>query len=109
MELINKCIVEYLSTWNRFVLPRKMRLRDEFMENVNQICDLLIEELIERASKNLTQADLINTALAYFIYDSFASMDRTFLFAQIRKFNKTMVTKIRQVHWADKQEITLPF
>jgi hypothetical protein len=93
-QLISKSVTEYLSTWNRFVLPRKLRLRDEFMQNVNLMCDILTNEIIERASKNVSQADSINTALAHFISDSFSTMDRTFLFEQIKKFNKTMIEKI---------------
>jgi predicted nucleic acid-binding protein len=96
-ELINKSVIEYLSTWDRFVLPRKLRLSDGFMENVNLMCEILLNEIVERASKNLTQADSINTALAYFISDAFATMDRTFLINQIRRFNKTMVDKIWSV------------
>lgn len=97
-ELISKSVVEYLSTSNRFVLPRKLRLRrDEFLESVSEMCDILISETIERASKNLTQADSINTALAYFIFDSFGTMDRSLLFKQIAHYNKTMIDKIRFV------------
>lgn len=94
LELIHKSTIEYLSSWDRFVLPRKLRLRDEFMENIDTICGILLNEIVERASKNLAQADSINTALAYFICDSFATMDRTFLINQIRRFNKTMIEKI---------------
>ncbi|KAI6183994.1 putative Dock-9 [Aphelenchoides bicaudatus] len=36
-ELTTKAIVEYLTACNRFVLPRKLRLRDEFLENLNTI------------------------------------------------------------------------
>lgn len=93
-ELINKSIIEYLTTRNRFVLPRKLRLRDEFLEHVNAMCEILMGETIERASKNLAQADSINIALANFIADSFSTIDRTFLINLIRSYNKVMVDKI---------------
>jgi hypothetical protein len=93
-ELIAKATIEHLNASNRFVLPRKLRLKDEFVENVERICEILTNEAIERASKNLIQADSINTALAFFIYDLISTMDRTFLMNQIKRYNKIMVERI---------------
>ncbi|CAD5210255.1 unnamed protein product [Bursaphelenchus okinawaensis] len=94
--MIVKACVEYLSTWDRFILPRKLRFRPEFLNSLAEVVKILTEETIRRASKNMQQAKNINKALADFVSDCFCLLDRSFVMNLIKTYNKIMMDNIAE-------------
>ncbi|CAD5215071.1 unnamed protein product [Bursaphelenchus xylophilus] len=103
--LIVKSCVEYLSTWDRFILPRKLRFRPEFLNSLSEMVTILTEETIRRASKNMMQAKNINKALADFVSNCFCLLDRSFAMNLIKTYNKVMMDNVSES--TDPLETTL--
>ncbi|KAI6186152.1 putative Dock-9 [Aphelenchoides besseyi] len=94
LELMVKAIAESLWATNRLPLPRKLRVSDQFLENLTEICEVLTNEAIDRAASDISRANGINAALAFFIHDLISLLDRTFLLNRIRRYNKLIVERI---------------
>lgn len=88
-------MVEYLSTCNRQFLPRKMRFREAFLDNVTEVCRILTQEVVERAAKDHRQSRFMNTSLAFFARDALSILDRTFVAGLLRQYNREMAHSLK--------------
>lgn len=86
---------EYLSTCNRFFLPRKLRFRETFQLNLSSIVEIQTMEILDRSIKDFGMAQRLNTFLGLFLRDALALLDRGFIFLQIKKYNDKMIEKIK--------------
>ncbi|KAE9549990.1 hypothetical protein FO519_006810, partial [Halicephalobus sp. NKZ332] len=94
LEIITKSMSEYLGSCNRFFLPRKLRFRDTFLQNIHQVTTILIADIIDKLTKDPKQAKFVNSSLAFFLKDSLSLMDRTFGLQLIRDYLVTFGEKI---------------
>jgi hypothetical protein len=96
-ELALKAMTEYLNQGNRFFLPRKLRFRDTYLQNLVTVFKMLTNEIIDRVTKDFRQSTLLNSSLAFFLRDSLLLMDRSFVIKQIKQYNDEMRLKIKYV------------
>lgn len=87
---------EYLGACNRFFLPRKLRFRDGFLQNIHTLITILINDVIDKLSKDPRQARSVNASLAFFLRDSLSLMDRSFSLQLIRDYLVLFSEKIAQ-------------
>lgn len=96
---------EYLGSCNRFFLPRKLRFRDSFLQNIHQLTTMLVVDIIEKLNKDPRQAKSANSSLAFFLRDSLSLMDRSFVLQLIRDYLVVIGERISAV--ASEQAQTL--
>ncbi|EJW73433.1 hypothetical protein WUBG_15661, partial [Wuchereria bancrofti] len=94
LELMVKSMAEHLSLSNRLYLPRKLRFSEAFIQDLNALSQAIINEVIQRTSKDPRQSQSISTSWAYFLRDCFSLMDRTFVMTLIGEFNREIAIKI---------------
>ncbi|KAH7727015.1 Dock6 protein [Aphelenchoides avenae] len=97
LELMIKAMVEYLSMCNRQYLPRKMRFREAFLDNVTEVSRILTQEVVERAAKDHRHSRFMNTSLAFFMRDALSILDRTFVAGLLRQYNREMAHSLNSV------------
>nr|CRZ23221.1 Bm4167 [Brugia malayi] len=94
LELMVKSMAEHLSLSNRLYLPRKLRFSEAFIQDLNALSQAIVNEVIQRTSKDPRQSQSISTSWAYFLRDCFSLMDRTFVMTLIGEFNREVAIKI---------------
>uniref|UniRef100_A0A0K0EPK7 C2 DOCK-type domain-containing protein n=1 Tax=Strongyloides stercoralis TaxID=6248 RepID=A0A0K0EPK7_STRER len=99
LELIIKSMSEFLLSLNSQMLyvSRRSRFGEEYHNNLCRLISILTNEIIERSSKDLTQASCINNSLAFFLQDAFSIMDRTFIMRLVKCYYKDISSKIANI------------
>ncbi|KAK0422808.1 hypothetical protein QR680_007798 [Steinernema hermaphroditum] len=94
LELILKSMAEYLSVSNRMFLPRKLRFRDSFIGDLSRLSQMIVQEIIEPSGKGKGSAAQINLSYAFFLRDCFSLMDRSYVMALVKQYNRDLSAKI---------------
>jgi len=94
LELIVKSVVEHLATTDGLDMPRKLRLSEQFTDDVTTLVSTIISDIISRYTKDMKLAQSMNSSLAFFLFDLLSIMDRGYVLSLIKTYYKQMSAKI---------------
>ncbi|CAB3399746.1 unnamed protein product [Caenorhabditis bovis] len=86
LETLLKACTEYLTMTGRMFSSRKIRFGENFLKNVETLCAMLTQEIINRSTTDFEEARSVSNALAYFLRDCFSIIDRSFVMRRIHNY-----------------------
>lgn len=85
-ELIIKSIIEHLAHARSLDAPRRMRLSEQFLDDIITLVHTVTAEIISHSTGDLIRARRLNSALAFFFFDLLSVADRGMNLLKIFEF-----------------------
>ncbi|GAB6031639.1 hypothetical protein CHUAL_009399 [Chamberlinius hualienensis] len=96
-DLMVKSMIEHLYITRQLDAPRKLRFREQFIDDLTTLVTTITSDIISRynqENKDVKFIQMLNTSLAFFLFDLLTVMDRGYVFSLIKTYCKQMSAKI---------------